>query len=797
MRVLLLIAALVSATALAGATTVLTEDWETGVIDETIWKPYGVPPPVLYEGEGVNGSWGLDCNGDQDYGSGLCTHANYDLSALPWVFYQANCSDTHDSWQYVAVSWSRYPSQYYGGTGAQPQKLCTLSILPAFSVSAIQYYEATTTPGEFSREPWLTDPYHGVWMGYEMRINPWGTISFFREDTLRWESNRWLETGDWMDQPLVLDGESMYHHQILDELLISFPSLREDFEQGGIPLSWYTWGNGEPGTVPGGGIYGSTGLLPGEGEPGGAVSFQVFPLSAEPLIWFSLLGSSLSSGIVSVGWSSSDASGYLETPPELLAFVQADPASGLITLQTADECFTEEWETDMNDVWQQFTIRVNGNGSLSFFRNDTLRHTSATCLELSLWDSQSLAVQGQSEMGFPVIDELHVYPSVAIPMRFIQPLSAVCTLNGAMGWAVGGGGRLLATENFGETWELFDTGTTADLHSVDFVSSSRGWAAGDSGRVLITLDGENWSEKNTGHTGALLAVDFADGLTGWAAGEDAVLIRTDNAGFNWAEQTHPLSGAINGLSAVNDCTAYICGASGQAAVTRDGTSWSLLATGVSEDLNCVDFFGPQRGWIAGENGTILCTSDGGESWTAQDCPVNSNLTGVSFFDAFHGFAVGNAGTALFTSDGGGTWQQLPVPSYEECSFTGVSSYSQTAAWAVSEKGTLLLGDFYSGAPQDELSPAPMLRVTVNPVPTGGVISAEISYPAGQPYEVSLYDTCGRRVQFTEDPGLTGELNTLYLPATFSGGAPLPPGVYFLRCVSGDIDKTEPVVLLGR
>jgi photosystem II stability/assembly factor-like uncharacterized protein len=370
-------------------------------------------------------------------------------------------------------------------------------------------------------------------------------------------------------------------------------------------------------------------------------------------------------------------------------------------------------------------------------------------------------------------------------------------LNGGAGRAVGGGGRVFATENYGEAWEPVDTGTLLDLYSLDFTSGTGGFAVGDSGRVLITLDGENWFVKDTGYPGALLTVDFVSGLTGWAAGENEVLIRTDNAGFNWALQTHPISGAITGLSAVNECTAYICGSAGQAAVTRDGTDWSVLTTGVSRGLNCMDFSDPLTGWIAGDNGTILYTSDGGESWNVQDCPGSPDLTGISFFDCLHGFAVGKEGTALYTDNGGVSWQLLPVPGYEECSFTGVSTYSQTAAWAVSEKGTLLLGDFYSGADQGCPPRNPILRVTRNPVPSGSPIRAEISLPAGRSPEVALYDIRGRRIASPGNARWTEGLNSISIPATDSGGAPLPPGVYFLHCICEGAAETEPVVLLGR
>ena len=76
-------------------------------------------------------------------------------------------------------------------------------------------------------------------------------------------------------------------------------------------------------------------------------------------------------------------------------------------------------------------------------------------------------------------------------------------------------------------------------------------------------------------------------------------------------------------------------------------------------LTSVHFHDAQQGWIAGHDGTILATRDGGEHWEVlrQERGKDEVLLSIWFADAKHGFAVGQFGLALETQDGGKTWER--------------------------------------------------------------------------------------------------------------------------------------------
>jgi photosystem II stability/assembly factor-like uncharacterized protein len=116
--------------------------------------------------------------------------------------------------------------------------------------------------------------------------------------------------------------------------------------------------------------------------------------------------------------------------------------------------------------------------------------------------------------------------------------------------------------------------------------------------------------------------------------------------------------------------------------------------------NGVYFLDTQTGWIVGDYGTILHTTDGGESWSKKECkdiipvldedewwaPVPS-LFDITFVDSKKGLICGINGIILVTEDGGSNWKKVPTD-------TKLAIYTIAAkgkrAWAIGEKGNYLV-----------------------------------------------------------------------------------------------------------
>ena len=70
---------------------------------------------------------------------------------------------------------------------------------------------------------------------------------------------------------------------------------------------------------------------------------------------------------------------------------------------------------------------------------------------------------------------------------------------------------------------------------------------------------------------------------------------------------------------------------------------------VSADLQDVQFVDAQNGWLAGDRGLVMRTTDGGANWVLIENDVSDfALRGVSFVAPEQGWFVGDGGTILTT-----------------------------------------------------------------------------------------------------------------------------------------------------
>ena len=80
---------------------------------------------------------------------------------------------------------------------------------------------------------------------------------------------------------------------------------------------------------------------------------------------------------------------------------------------------------------------------------------------------------------------------------------------------------------------------------------------------------------------------------------------------------------------------------------------------VSSNPNCskCDFIDQNTGWIAGDSGCVLYTSNGGVSWANRNTP-DENLIWIQFINANTGFTSGSSSSLYKTTNGGLNWITL-------------------------------------------------------------------------------------------------------------------------------------------
>ena len=84
--------------------------------------------------------------------------------------------------------------------------------------------------------------------------------------------------------------------------------------------------------------------------------------------------------------------------------------------------------------------------------------------------------------------------------------------------------------------------------------------------------------------------------------------------------------------------------------------WIPQPCGTKANLNAVQFFDESIGIVAGDNGTILRTTDGGNSWVHVCSGTVENLYGLHFFNSKTGYVVGSSSIVMKTTDRGLSWR---------------------------------------------------------------------------------------------------------------------------------------------
>lgn len=112
-------------------------------------------------------------------------------------------------------------------------------------------------------------------------------------------------------------------------------------------------------------------------------------------------------------------------------------------------------------------------------------------------------------------------------------------------------------------------------------------------------------------------------------------------------------------------------------------NWYPVNVPTNERLNDIEFASSTIGYIVGENGTFLKTTDGGQTWSNTNPTWNGNSFGtlslldISFVSETIGYLVleGAQGTVK-TLDGGQTWSDLPANTTNQCFANCVYSFAE-------------------------------------------------------------------------------------------------------------------------
>ncbi len=277
--------------------------------------------------------------------------------------------------------------------------------------------------------------------------------------------------------------------------------------------------------------------------------------------------------------------------------------------------------------------------------------------------------------------------------------------------SVGERGIIALSDDDGRTWRQVPAPTSVSLTSVAFANARDGWAAGHAGIVLHTADGgEHWRRQLDGTTAAELTA------------RDVARVRTKpGPALRKLAGELVADGADAPLLAVHCFDArrvMVAGANGLLLQTGDGgTTWTSLVSRTDNVTGRNYYAIAARGRdivIAGEQGLLLRSRDGARSFERIATSYDGTFFGVALLGHGRVFVAGLRGNALLSSDGGSHF--VRVRSALPVSFSSIALTRDGTAAVLTNQAGQLLASIPAGR-AIELVPGPPL------FPLAGVVEA--------------------------------------------------------------------------
>jgi len=169
-------------------------------------------------------------------------------------------------------------------------------------------------------------------------------------------------------------------------------------------------------------------------------------------------------------------------------------------------------------------------------------------------------------------------------------------------------------------------------------------------------------------------------------------------------------------------------------------TWERVPAQTTQNLSSVCFVDSLYGWVVGDSGTILHTTNGGNTWTQQDSPVENDIVYVFFLNRSQGWASAfnftepPFGTLLLqTIDGGSSWTATTYPD-ENIFITCILYFDSLTGWMGGKPHALVKtidgGTSWTQAAIDTST------LAFFPVLTISFLNEEVGYASGGMFDIA-------------------------------------------------------------
>jgi len=226
--------------------------------------------------------------------------------------------------------------------------------------------------------------------------------------------------------------------------------------------------------------------------------------------------------------------------------------------------------------------------------------------------------------------------------------------------AVGERGFALLSDDGGQHWKAVSTPVTRTLTGVAFRDDKVGVAVGHGGKMVRTENGgDSWSEVKVSEIGveSFLGVTYLGGDHFIAYGAFGNYFDSADAGRTWTKRMvvgDDFDRHISQVVRVDDSLLMVAESGTIARSEDDGTTWETIDSPYQGS-----FFGALRLkdgalLIYGMRGNVYRSADAGETWTKVPIDTTSSLMGGVQFADGRVLLVGNSGLLAVSHDDGQT-----------------------------------------------------------------------------------------------------------------------------------------------
>lgn len=385
------------------------------------------------------------------------------------------------------------------------------------------------------------------------------------------------------------------------------------------------------------------------------------------------------------------------------------------------------------------------------------------------------------------------------------------------GWAVGGGGQILRTEDRGRSWHLesWEGRYPWSVGGAAFPAADLGLAAiydasGGQWRLIATDGAGGWTTRADldfldPSESTVLTLAFPTPNLGFL-GEiytgppqpsraPSQLWRTADGGETWALCLHDSTfGGARCVSFPDPAHGWVLAGEGVYRTADGGATWESVTVGLPGSVvmpRLLDFLDQQQGWLLRhqcypEPAELLHTADGGDTWELRallPSPID-RFTALRFVDSYRGWLARKPSPVLRTEDGGWTWQ--PDGAAEDSLFVeNLLIHPSGNGWAVGQDDILVRQASTTWAP-GPAPPPPRARIAAfaEPNPFTGATRLSLETDTLLPQtRLELFDARGRRIRVWQAGDLPAGATRQVWDGTDGAGRPAAAGVYYWRAIS--------------